>query len=67
MAAPLSKCTVVGEQSMTLCLFSEDVKNLKFIGEADDSLKVCCPGGFFHSMITRVHIPRQLPLKQRGG
>ena len=48
-------------------LFSEDVKNPKFLGEADDSLNVCCRGGFFHSMVTRVHIPRQLPLKQKRG
>jgi hypothetical protein len=42
MAALISNCTVVGEQAMNLCfvLFSEDVKNLKFIGEANDLQKV---------------------------
>jgi hypothetical protein len=41
MAAPLSNCTVVGGQDMSLFfLFSEDVKRMKFVGVADDSQKV---------------------------
>jgi len=38
MAAPPSKCIFVGGQAISLCLFSEDGKNLKFIGETEYSL-----------------------------
>jgi hypothetical protein len=40
MVALLSNCTVVGQQAMSLFLLSKEVKNLKFIGEADDLQKV---------------------------
>ena len=50
MAAPPSKCIVVEGQAINLCLFSEDVKNLKFFWRRRRFIKILLSRGFllFH-------------------